>query len=80
LPKMSQEALRQEQERLDRLWEAVVKKHHVALEQLGLTARLNYVDSAYVEVAAKEAWNQVRAKCPERAKAADLRRRIPELK
>jgi hypothetical protein len=86
--KLSQESLKQETERLNRLWSALRAKHQAELDRLWMTARLNYVSSDYVEVAAKEAWGEIRKKCPPQAKLVDrpdyivefLKRRIPELR
>jgi hypothetical protein len=88
LKEMSAEGLKRETEENNRLWQALTAKHRAELAQLGLTARLNYVETSYMEVAAKEAWGLIRTKCPERAKQVDrpdyvfqfLKRRIPELK
>jgi hypothetical protein len=88
LKEMSPEGMKRETQENNRLWQALTAKHRGELAQLGLTARLNYVDASYVEVAAKEACSVIRAKCPERAKGVDrpdyvfqfLKRRIPELK
>jgi hypothetical protein len=88
LKEMSPEGLKRETQENDRLWHALTAKHRGELAQLGLTARLNYVDTGYVQVAAKEAWGVIRAKCPERARGVDrpdyvfefLKRRLPELK
>jgi hypothetical protein len=86
IAKMSQESLKQEQSKLNRLWAAVSEKHKTALAQLGLTPRLRNVERSYVEVAGNEAWGVIAKKCPERVKGAEadsvtefLKRRIPEL-
>src|SRR4051812_1039082 len=71
IAKMSQESLKQEQSKLNRLWAAVSEKHKAALAQLALTPRLRNVERSYVEVAANEAWGVIAKKCPERVKGAE---------